>query len=177
MLVCVNAPGLIRMNAVPSSAAAWTRSISACSAFDWNEASLWPAACAPRASSVSISASVVRPYTSGSRLPSRFRFGPCRTRIFATDRLVEKRGASLIEAAQSVQFGDVRQKLRKFNPIYWLEMRCQPSLQAFLGEAAEALCEHAAIAVDQDRVGQHATGVTIVERNIAAVIGIVDQDR
>src|SRR5947199_10162597 len=30
----------------------------------------------------SISASVTLPYTPGSRVPRRFRFGPCKTRIF-----------------------------------------------------------------------------------------------
>jgi len=29
-----------------------------------------------------ISSNVTRPYTSGSRLPSRLRLGPCRTRTF-----------------------------------------------------------------------------------------------
>ena len=40
--------------------------------------------CAAGASSLSMSASVWLPYTAGSRVPSRFKLGPLRTRIRLT---------------------------------------------------------------------------------------------
>ena len=42
-----------------------------------------PACRARSARAASITARLVRPYTSGSRLPSRLRLGPCRTRMLA----------------------------------------------------------------------------------------------
>ena len=112
-LVCVNAPGLIRMNAVPSSRAACTRSTSSCSALDWNEASSEPDARAFAASSAAMSASVAWPYTSGSRVPSRLRLGPCRTRILAKREI--RRPAPSRSRRESVQElgGDVQKDICK----------------------------------------------------------------
>src|SRR5215470_20058305 len=41
----------------------------------------------------STSASVALPYTAGSRVPSKFRLGPCSTRIFTTGRSLASAGA------------------------------------------------------------------------------------
>src|SRR3546814_840705 len=90
--VWVRPAGLIRMKSVPSSRAAWTRSTRACSALDWKLDSSWPFSSARAVRSASISSRVVRPYTSGSRVPTRLRLGPCRPRSVAMGKRAETAG-------------------------------------------------------------------------------------
>src|SRR5262245_54660059 len=66
---------------IPSARAAWIRSTSTPSWFDWALSIATPSSAPSAASAASISASVVLPYTSGSRVPRRLRFGPWSTRI------------------------------------------------------------------------------------------------
>src|SRR3989338_1723317 len=80
-LVWVNAAGLMTMNCVPSVRACCTRSTSAASALLWKQSRFAPFLPANIIKRSLISSNVIRPYTSGSRLPSRFRLGPCNTRI------------------------------------------------------------------------------------------------
>src|SRR3989338_724330 len=80
-LVWVNAAGLMTMNCVPSVRACCTRSTSAASALLWKQSRFAPFLPANIIKRSLISSNVTCPYTSGSRLPSRFRLGPCNTRI------------------------------------------------------------------------------------------------
>src|SRR3989338_426288 len=80
-LVWVNAAGLMTMNCVPSARACCTRSTSAASELLWKQNRFAPFAPANAVKHALISSNVTRPYISGSRLPSRFRLGPCSTRM------------------------------------------------------------------------------------------------
>src|SRR5690606_41919359 len=74
---------------MPSSLpnAAWMRSMIAPSWFDWKKDSSAPRPGAISDSRASMSASVARPYTPGSRTPSIFKFGPLMTAILSTGHL------------------------------------------------------------------------------------------
>src|SRR5882672_2879760 len=84
--VCVYAPGLkttpIMLPAAISRPASWIQSISWPSWFDWRQSALTPSFSASSRHKRSTSASVSAPYTAGSRVPSRLRFGPFNTSTF-----------------------------------------------------------------------------------------------
>jgi len=90
MLVCVKAPGLMITNAIPSLLAPCTLPISSCSALLWQVSKSWPFARARTPSFDSISRSVAEPYSAGSRVPSRFKFGPFRSKIRAIWLLIQR---------------------------------------------------------------------------------------
>src|SRR5690348_15322032 len=84
--VCVKAPGLnttpIMLPAAISRPASWIQSISWPSWFDWRQSTATPSFSASSRHSFSTSCKVSAPYTAGSRVPSRLRFGPFSTRTF-----------------------------------------------------------------------------------------------
>jgi hypothetical protein len=87
------------------------------SSVHYSEASIWRR-------SASMSARVAWPYTSGSRVPSRLRLGPCRTNNFAMAdpqcslRTASKAG-SVRDAGRGVQtFATVSKKLPGFKQLF-----------------------------------------------------------
>src|SRR6185437_7883007 len=82
--VWVNAPGLktapTQRPALTSAPNSWIQSMSAPSWLDWRNSTSKPSLPPSSRHIASTSASVVRPYTSGFRVPSKLRLGPLSTR-------------------------------------------------------------------------------------------------
>src|SRR4051812_48943596 len=82
--VWVNAPGLktapMHRPALTSAPNSWIQSMRAPSWLDWRNSTSNPSLPPSSRHIASTSASVVRPYTSGLRVPSRLRLGPLSTR-------------------------------------------------------------------------------------------------
>lgn len=78
-------PALMIIASMPSDLAAWMRSRRAPSWLLWKATSEPPASLAAAAAVLSMSARVVDPYFSGSRLPSKLRLGPWIRRTLMPD--------------------------------------------------------------------------------------------
>ena len=91
-LVCVKAAGLMTIKSVPSWRAKCTRSTKADSELLWKCNKFSPCICTKCCNLLLIWSKVIWPYTLGSRLPSRFRLGPCRTRMVFMNAVCRKLG-------------------------------------------------------------------------------------
>src|SRR5690348_7336182 len=110
-----------------------------------------------------MSASVVRPYTSGSRSPSRLRLGPCRTRIFATLRaylMPNRKRRSLNCRSPFVQriagVGRSCGRVLGLGCVGFL----QPAIEQGLIDRPQFRFQDAAVAADQHTEGQQARGIS-----------------
>src|SRR5690606_19618433 len=175
--VWVKAAGLIRMKAVPSWRAAWTRSTSACSALDWKASSACPASPARRARSASMSARVVWPYTSGSRVPSRLRLGPCRTSSLAMVSSGTGKGGSLEDAAFTVQFDEDEGVSIDRLKVMRVQLRAgDPRIDGTGLERAQVLAGDPPPRINHDGIRKQAAGVAQDHAGVGGAGG-VEQDR
>src|SRR5471032_3637366 len=163
-LVCVSPPGLMTMASTPSVRAAWMRSISAPSWLLWKQDKLAPAAAAWATAACSMSARVLAPYTSGSRLPSKFRLGPLSSRSFVA---MSSRPFSAKVPHFAANGAPWQEKKLRENLYCWLQS-CQVCTQLVEFQLAQISLLDLAVGADQHRVGQAAGAVAKVARQVRA---------